>query len=236
MQQVPLGQKVKALGINRSNVADGQTGRAVLIDPNPRFKYIAFDDKLKRRVEVNQDMVIKYGLSPITYYFYLIARLNTDLNGNVVGTKMVVEYLQLSENVNNEFADSVRALKGFSQLILNKVAKKGNDGRDFGYIKPIPSQEDLDPEIIQNIEKLRAEPGAIDAMWMLVDRASSITPEEYVELKENPAQIQGGQQNYRQVAAPASPRPQIDAPTNPVPQAVEGFGADFGGAEDFNDM
>lgn len=234
MQQVPLGQKVKALGINRSNVADGQTGRAVLIDPNPRFKYIAFDDKLKRRVEVNQDMVIKYGLSPITYYFYLIARLNTDLNGNVVGTKMVVEYLQLSENVNNEFADSVRALKGFSQLILNKVAKKGNDGRDFGYIKPIPSQEDLDPEIIQNIEKLRAEPGAIDAMWMLVDRASSITPEEYVELKENPAQIQGGQQNYRQVAAPS--RPQIDAPTNPVPQAVEGFGADFGGAEDFNDM
>jgi len=236
MQQVALGTKVKSLGINRSNVADGQTGRAVLIDPNPRFKYIAFDDKLKRRVEVNQDMVIKYGLSPITYYFYLIARLNTDLNGNVVGTKMVVEYIQLSENVNNEFADSVRALKGFSQLVLNKVSKKGNNGQDFGYIKPIPSQEDLDPEIINNIEKLRQEPGAIDAMWMLVDRASSITPQEYEELKAGAAQLPAGQQlQRRQVSAP-SPRPQIESPSNPVPQAVEGFGDDFGGTDDFNDM
>jgi len=235
MQKIQLGTKVKALGISRSNVADGQTGRAVLLDPNPRFKYIAYDDKLKRRVEVNQDMVIKYGLSPITYYFYLIGRLNTDLNGNVVGTKMVVEYLQLTESVNNEFADSIRALKGFSQLILNKVSKKGNNGTDYGYIKPIPSQEDLDPEITANIQKLRDEPGAIDAMWMLIDRNSSITPAEYEELKNNPQLPQG--QGYAQMPAPQQ-RQQIaaSAPQPSMPQAVEGFGEEFGEGSEFNDF
>lgn len=218
-------------------MADGQTGRAVLIDPNPRFKYIAYDDKMRRRVEVNQDMVIKYGLSPITYYFYLIARLNTDLNGNVVGTKMVVEYLQLSESVNNEFADSIRALKGFSQIILNKVTKKGGDGKDFGYIKPIPSQEDLDAEIVENIKKIQDEPGAVDAMWMLIDRSSSITAQEYEELKNNPQLATA--QGYQQVAPPAQ-RQQIQAPTSApapsMPQVVDGFGAEFNDGSDFNDF
>ena len=46
-----------------------RTGRAVLLDPNPRFTYIAYDETIRKRVKVNQDMVIKYGLSPIPTIF-----------------------------------------------------------------------------------------------------------------------------------------------------------------------
>lgn len=215
MQKIPLGTKARSLGVNRSNVADGQTGRAVLLDPNPRFTYIAYDETIRKRVKVNQDMVIKYGLSPITYYFYLIARLNTDLNGNVVGDKIVVEYLRLSENVNNDFADAIMELGEFTQLKLTKVSKKGAQGQDFGYIKPIPSNQPVDSRILETIEKIRSDEKAIETMWAFIDRDTAITAEEYEVLKSQPQQITQGYQPYGQMpqhTQPATTQPQAGQP------------------------
>jgi hypothetical protein len=75
MQKVELGTTVKSVGINRSAVADGMKGKAILIEKHPRYKNIAFDESVKRYVEVDQDLVIKYRLNPIGRYYFLIARL-----------------------------------------------------------------------------------------------------------------------------------------------------------------
>ena len=55
--------------------------------------------------------------------------------------------------MNNDFADAIMELGEFTQLKLTKVSKKGAQGQDFGYIKPIPSNQPVDSRILETIEK-----------------------------------------------------------------------------------
>lgn len=215
MQKVQLGTKVRPLGINRTNVADGYKCRAVLVDLNPRVKYIAWDPKLKKRIEVDQDFIIKYNLRPMTQFYYLIAKLNTDMNGQVVGDQFVVEYLQLSENVNNEFSDSIEEFGNFSSLLLTKVTKKGDNGKDFSYIKVTPSSLQISPEIQSKVLELRNNTQALESMWNLIDRATSITAEEYENLlldgnSEAPAALPSPKEKVRAQIENKSPMPEND--------------------------
>lgn len=232
MQQVKIGTRVKPLGIQRLSVGEGAKCRAVLLDPNPRMKYIAYDETHKRRVEVDQDMVIKYGLRPQATFYYLVVKLNTDLNGNIIGDQFTVEYLQLSENLNNEFSDQIMEQGIPNSLSLQKVKKTAN-GRDFSYIKTTPSQVKIDGTLLQKVEELRNNNKFVDQCWSMIDASTSITKEQYEQLllteqhQDQPAQIAPPQQTQLPPAQPSSP----------MPQSPDNFAAqnDFGSGDDFSD-
>lgn len=241
MQRVQLGSKVKPLGINRVDVAEGFQCRAILLDPDPQVAFIAWDETLKRKVEVDQDMVIKYGLRPMTTYYYLVAKLNTDMNSNIVNNQFTIEYLQLSENVNSEFVDALNEMPNFTSLKLTKI-KKVAEGRDYSYIKVIPSQVDIPEGLMKEIEAIRSTDGAIDAMWQLINASTSIKKDQYEKLLADPnAQVQGSQPLQPQVAAPQVkqrplPAPKQQVATKPATQqeSPEFNGDELGLGDDFD--
>lgn len=238
MKQVKIGTRVNPLGINRVVVADNAKCRAILIDPNPRMKYVAWDDSIKRRVEVDQAMVIKYGLRPMTTFYYLVAKLNTDMNGVVVDDKFVVEYLTLSESVNNDFADAVAENPKFTSLLLTKVIKKGDNGKDFSYVKPTPStNQEISEEIEAALDKIRNTEGAIEGMWAIVDASTSINRQQYEALKQTAIEQKEPTKEQKQVAyQPKREQKQVEnkgePSSSPMPQNEGGV---FNDPDDFND-
>lgn len=242
MERVKIGTRVADLGIQKVNVADGTKARVVLIDADPQMKYIAYDNVVKRRVEVNQDLLIKYNLKPTATFFYLIARLNTDMKGNVVDDDFSIEYLQLTNNVNVEFADAVAENPNFTSVVLSKVSKKGDGGKDFSYTKATPSNYVVSEGIQNKIEVLRKNPEAIDALWKMIDRATSITADEYEKLVNSPLVTgdNGGVADLpqSQISAPAIAPKAIEAPAYvaPEPAMKQAESNDFGtgSPDDFN--
>jgi hypothetical protein len=245
MQQVPIGTRVSRLGIQRLSVGEGAKCRAILLDPNPRVKYIAYDENLRRRVEVDEEMCIKYALRPSTTFFYLVAKLNTDLNGNVIGDKFTVEYLQLSENLNNDLSDLIAEQGTPKSFSLTKVKKTGEGGKDFSYIKVTPSQQGFEDNksLHQNLDKLRETPNFIETCWAMIDADTSLNREQYEKLLANP---QGAPAIAAPQARPQQQLPGAQAPKNPVgsamPQAPadfaqqNDFGGGFGDGDDFENM
>lgn len=227
MQKVKLGTKVNRLGINRLNVGEGTVCRAILLDPDPQVKYVAYDEVRKRRVEVDQDMVLKYGLRPMTTFYYLVAKLNTDQTGNVIGDKFTVEYLQLSENLNNEFADLIEE-QGFPKSIqLTKVKKVGDGGKDYSYVKPIPSQKAFEENksLWTKINELRKNKEFINKCWQMIDMDTSMTKKQYIELLAS----ENGQ------AALPQGKPAAHAALPPKSDSSNDFGSsEFSDGTDFN--
>lgn len=219
-----------------------------MLDPNPAMKHIAYDDKLKRRVEVvSQSMCIKYKLSPSPTFYYLVAKLNTDLNGNVIGDSFVVEYLQLSESINNEFADAIQEQGVGKSISLQKVKKTSGDGRDFSYIKPTNSMYGIDdnPSLLKKINDLRNNKEFIDGCWKMIDAETSINEQEYVALlagENSEIQAHSGSQRTQELpgsqrtpALPGSQRTQT--PSNPQQEVspMTTVGDDFAKSNDFED-
>lgn len=186
MEQVQLGTKVNRLGIQRISCAENQTCRCILIDSNPCMKHVAYDESVKRSVEVDQEMVLKYGLRPSPTFYYLVAKLNTDLNGNVVGDKFTVEYIQLSENLNNEFADALREFGGVpASLAITKVKKMGEGGKDYSYIKVTASNYDPtldDSKLAEKIKALKENTTFIQQCWKMIDATTTISKQQYLEM------------------------------------------------------
>ena len=183
MKEVQLGQRVKAVAIQRVNVADNVKGRAMLLDINPRVKQIAYDERVRRTVEVSQEDCIRHRLSPRPTYYLLVGRLNTDMNGTVVGSDIMVEYLQLSSSIYEKFADSVVEAGGPSRLasiLLTKIVNK-----EYGYVNPVPSAaKDFPKEALEKIQALRSNKELINSMWGMVDVSTSITIDQYEEMLE----------------------------------------------------
>lgn len=230
MERVTIGTRVQNLGISKLNVADGTSARCVLIDRNPACKYIAYDEDLGKKVEVDQDILIQYGVKANPTFFFLVAKLNTDMKGNVVDNDFVIEFLQCGGSVYNELADAIEENPQFTSFKLSKVAKKV-DGRDYSYIKPTPSNYPIPEAISTKIAALSQE--QIDAMWQLIDKTTSMSSAEYKALRANDSEYtyrvqqrasllasRNGAQPAPQVAAPA-PRPQIAAPAQPAYQAPQ---------------
>jgi hypothetical protein len=178
-QPVQMGGFVRNISVGRANVAQGTKGRAVLVDPNPRAIYLAFDNVNKCSVLADADSVIKYKLNPRTYYVFLLARLNTDMKGTQVGNEIVIEYLRLSESVYQDFVDAYNEMPSVSSIILKPVVKKGNNGQDFSYVSPVPSKDEATDEVYDKIDKLDVE-----ALWQLVQLDLGKTVEEYEALLE----------------------------------------------------
>ena len=241
MEKLKLGTRVNSLGINRTVCAAGCKSRAILLDRDPRFKYIGWDEKRKKRVEIDQDMVIKYGFRPMTTFYYLIARLNTDMKGNVVGDDFVIEYLQLSENLNNDFSDLVNENPEFNSLVLTLVKKNGGEGKDFSYIDVKTSNYQVSQTILDKLEVLRENEDMIESMWKMIDTTTSMSASDYENLLlqesgENIEAVNSASERVKQVASQATRQALPRAQQRPTPQpAVEvmenddfGIGDDFG--------
>lgn len=237
MEKVTIGTKVNRLGIPRLSVGEGSTCRAILLDPDPRMKHIAYDEARKRRVEVDQDMCIRFGLRPSPTFFYLVAKLNTDLNGNVIGDKFTVEYLQLSENLNNEFSDQILEQGVPKSLQLTKVKKSAN-GKDYSYIKVVPSQRGFEDNksLWSNIRAVQEKEGFIDTCWAMIDADTSLTKQQYLELLSS--ENTQGQQETKQIAnTQHAPRQIAQKPAeSPMPSVPEDFAKtnDFADNDDFS--
>lgn len=236
MEKVALGTKVKRLGIQRLLVSEGAKCRAILLDNDPRMKHIAYDESRKVRVEVDQDMCIEYGLNPSPTFYYLVAKLNTDLNGNVIGDQFTVEYLQLSESLNNKFAEQVSEMGMPKSLSLTKVKKSGDNGRDFSYIETTPSAKSLvddNPSLKAKINELKSNQEFIANCWKMIDASTSITKERYIEMLHS----DNSQSNIQQIQAPKSKSalPQ-SKPAQPASLPSNEFEGDFGDAEGFEDF
>jgi len=185
MEKVKLGTRVTSLGINRANVAEGMKGKGILLEKDPRFKNLAYDESVQRYVEVDQDLVIKYRLNPISKYYFLIARLNTDMKGQIIGDDFVIEYTQLSDTQYTEYLDGIEAIGGPttpSGVLLTKVSKSV-DGKDFSYVKTLPANIPMSENLKKKIKEIRVNKAALESMWIMVDSNTSITVTEYEKLK-----------------------------------------------------
>lgn len=235
MEKVALGTKVKRLGIQRLLVSEGAKCRAILLDNDPRMKHIAYDESRKVRVEVDQDMCIEYGLNPSPTFYYLVAKLNTDLNGNVIGDQFTVEYLQLSESLNNKFAEQVSEMGMPKSLSLTKVKKTGENNKDFSYIETTPSAKSLiddNPSLKAKIQELKSNQEFIENCWKMIDASTSISKERYIALLQSESQNQ-------QALPSSTPNPARGIQSKSQPQQAlpsNEFEGDFGGAEGFEDF
>lgn len=211
--------------INRSNVAEGFPGRAVLLGENCVFaKAQAYDDRIKRFIEVDQEAILKYRFDKVlTYYYILIARLNTDNRGNVVSDDVVIEYLRLSEKQWDDLTISMNEMGSFTSLLLTKVKKTGDDGRDFSYVEvKLSNYKEIPAAVSAKVEQMIQTENFVNSIWGMVDAATTITVEMYEqklkEYYEELAKKNGKPANAMQapVTPPAPAAPAIQAPSNAI--------------------
>lgn len=214
--------------INRSNVAEGFPGRAVLLGENCVFaKAQAYDDRIKRSIEVDQEAILKYRFEKVlSYYYILIARLNTDNRGNVVSDDVVIEYLRLSEKQWDDLTISMNEMGSFTSLLLTKVKQTGNDGKDFSYVEvKLSNYKEIPQAVFAKVEQMVQTENFVQSIWGMVDAATTITVEMYEqklkEYYEELAKKSGQPANSMQVPTgaapiPPAPAPAIQAPANTI--------------------
>ena len=180
--RIPLGGRMANPTVNRSNVAEGFPGRAIMLGPDCIYaKALYYDERIKRSVEVDQEAILKYRFDKVlTYYYILIARLNTDNRSEVVSDDIVLEYLRLSESQYETLCTEINEVGNFTSLILTKIKKVGQDGKDFSYTEVKVSNYNRIPESAKaKVDKMVATPNFVQNVWEMVDASTSITVEMY---------------------------------------------------------
>lgn len=237
--KVPLGQRIESVQIAKANVAKGFPGRALLLGPDCLIgKATYYDDRVKRSVEVTQEDIIKYHFDKVTENYYMaIARLNTDMSGNIVSNDFKIEYLRLSGDKYGDFCTQLRENPNFTSLLLEKVEQSGPQGQDYSWTKVSLSSYPIDPALVAKVQQVIETPSAVDSIMQMLDSQTSITIADYekrlAELEKqqttsaSPAQIpQGAPMPAPHPVAPAPmPRPLGAAPRQipnaPAPTAVQ---------------
>lgn len=217
MQRSNFYDQVRSCAIRKVSVVPGEPARAVLLDPNPAYKQVAYDPRVKCTVECDQELIIKNQLErPRLIFLYLVAVLNTDKRGDIVGDNIDIQYLQLSESVNSNFQKVAKNNPGFTSIQINKIEKKA-ENKDMSYLEIIPATLPLNPGLLANIEQYRQNTELVEGLWSMVDRETS-TPMDIYYKKLEEAYANGTIQQAPQIAAPAQQAaPQIAAPTYQAP-------------------
>lgn len=219
--QIPLGGRMANPTVNRSNVAEGFPGRALMLGPECIYaKALYYDERIKRSVEVDQEAILKYRFDKvITYYYILIARLNTDNRSEVVSDDIVLEYLRLSEGQYETLCTEINEVGNFSSLILTKIKKTGNDGKDYSYTEVKVSNYNRIPEGAKaKVEKMVATPNFVQNIWEMVDASTSITVDMYEQKLNEYFKEQAAK------AGQAAPQQMPMAPQQPPRKIIGGVG------------
>lgn len=229
MERVPLGTIVKPIGVGRANVAENVKGKAILIEKDPFHKNVAYDDKVKRSVEVDQDAVIEHGLNARGMYLFLVARLNTDMKGTVIGDDFIIEYVQLSETTYAEYADGVEAVGGKANGMMLKKVSKSVEGRDFSYVTATAANIPLSPGLMEALKAVKRNKAGVEALWKMIDANTSISIEEYVTRLE---EWQKANPNVAKIESKSSKKIAIAAKTKV--QDLEEEEEDFSSENEFD--
>lgn len=231
--KVPFGQRIEAVQIAKANVVKGFPGRALMLGPDCVMgKALYYDDRVKRTVEVTQDAIIKYHFDNVREYYYIaIARLNTDMQGNIVSNDIKVEYVRLTGDMYNDLCTQLRETPHYTSLLLEKVEKRGDDGKDFSWVKVSLSSVEIPQAVAARVQQLVETPGAVDSIMQMLDSQTSITIEEYEKRLATLAQAAPQLTVIRPKQVRPTPAPAAaSAPSAPA-NAFSDLGGDFGDFE-----
>jgi hypothetical protein len=187
--QVKLGEFVKSAGLERTTVAEGCMGRAVLLDSMARTKLIAWDKDTVMKVEVeSQEQAMQVGLAPKNIYYLLLGRLTTDQRGNITSDEVSVEYAELSEKSYREFADIVSAVGSpGNSLILQK-----SDRGQYSYLQIKPANIQFNEQLVAKIQTLVSNPQTIMGYWNWIDVNTVKTVKDFIAAKQGVSGVVGG--------------------------------------------
>ena len=232
-QLINFGDRVQKIGIDRFDCAQDVTVKAMFVNyDRPYARNMAYDETNKCYVECDKDMAIKYGLSPKPRYYFLVAALQTDMNGNILGDKEVkVTYVNMSNNQYEHFlaaSNNLDQWKGFVTLV--KVKKNDGKGKDIIYIEATPASSNaqgfkgISEKLAARLNQLAADENMLNTAVQLIDADTGLTKEQYEERLaqkavggQQPQAVQGGNTMYvtSQPAPQAIPQPTA-APVAPT--------------------
>ena len=217
MQRGTFGQKVQESGILQFDMAVGGTSVVVPFTKDILTKDIAFDEQVKRRIDVDDEIrSIKPSLVAKKEIYMLVAKLNTDQSGQIVpSNNFDIEYLKLSVKKYNEICKQQLAIPNFTSIYVSKEEKKFNN-KTINEFKFTLSPTPLPQQITNRMTEVLNAEGVIDGLFNMIDLATSTPKETYLQLLKDangqiaigaPTQTQSIPQSTAQIQA----NPQLQA-------------------------
>lgn len=215
-------------------MAVGGTSVVVPFTKDILTKDIAFDEQVKRRIDVDDEIrSIKPSLVAKKEIYMLVAKLNTDQSGQIVpSNNFDIEYLKLSVKKYNEICKQQLAIPNFTSIYVSKEEKKF-DNKTINEFKFTLSPTPLPQQITSRMAEVVNADGVIDGLFNMIDLATSTPKETYLQLLKDangqiaigaPTQTQSIPQSTAQVQA--NPQLQTQAQgTVYQPQAQQPQGA-----------
>lgn len=234
-QLIKFGDTIQKEGIEKFDCAQGAVVKAFFVNyGSPYARNMAFCEKVNRYVECDKEMVIKYGLNPSPRYYFLVAALQTDMNGNILGDKEVkVTYLSMTNNQYEHFlaaSNNIGEWNGF--VTLSKVSKKDGKGNDYSYIEAMPASNKaqgfnaISQPLMARLNELATNEKMILIATQLIDKATGLDKEQYEErlAQLKPSNKQDGVTNQGNSLPQGGNAPQggntMYVTSQPAPQAI----------------
>lgn len=236
MQRGTFGQKVQESGILQFDMAVGGTSVVVPFTKDILTKDIAFDEQVKRRIDVDDEIrSIKPSLVAKKEIYMLVAKLNTDQSGQIVpSNNFDIEYLKLSVKKYNEICKQQLAIPNFTSIYVSKEEKKF-DNKTINEFKFTLSPTPLPQQITSRMAEVVNAEGVIDGLFNMIDLATSTPKETYLQLLKDangqialgaPTQTQGTGYQPQTQGIVYQTQTQVSAPqpfqANPQPQTFFG--------------
>jgi len=211
MQRGTFGQKVQESGILQFDMAVGGISVVVPFTKDILTKDVAFDEQIKRRIEVDDEIrVIKPSLVAKKEIYMLVAKLNTDQSGQIVpSNNFDIEYLKLSVKKYNEICKQQLAIPNFTSIYVSKEEKKF-DNKTINEFKYTLSPTPLPQQVTSRMAEVVNAEGVIDGLFNMIDLATSTPKETYLQLLKDaneqiaigaPTQTQSIPQSTAQIQA-----------------------------------
>lgn len=208
-----FGDKVEESQMIKFDMSVGCMCKVVPLTMEFIEKNIAYDDSVKRRVDVDSEIqAVNPKLEPHKELYMVIAKLNTDQQGNVVNSNFDIEYLKLSVSKYNDVVKATSAISDCTHWIVSKQEKQIND-RKVSEFSFTPSNMQLPNDVVSKIRELLSKEGAIDYLFDLVDKSTSTSKETYLALLDERKALTA--QSEQQPQAIPQAQPQMQA----IPQA-----------------
>lgn len=220
MRMMMTGDKAPQTGIQKSEIALGAEGRVAVLSPNVMQKNLAFDPVNKLMVDLTQEESFEFRMNTTPYYFLLVARLDTDREGNVISPKISqIEYIRLNAKNYDEYLKSLKVIKKEGKPNILALELAGNPG--YESLKVTATLESTIEygyqKLADAIKALRQSKDKIAGMWQMLDMATGMSGDEYrIVLAQKAQEAQGqihGSANLTPVAQQRQVRSNYSAPT-----------------------
>lgn len=225
-QLIQFGQTVQKIGIDKFDCV-GEVKAMLINYQQPYVRCLAFDETNKCSVECTQELALKYGLNPQPYYFFIVASFSEDINKNIIGEKeRSITYLRMSNNQYEQFLSLSANLDQWNGLVTINKVKKSVNGRDFSYLEAKPASfnspifKGISKPLASRLKELSTDTKMLEASVKLIDIATGLTEDKYIERINKNAQSNGQQQAHPQQVSPTTQAQAIPQQTQVVEQVA----------------